>query len=131
MSILPVFSRPTVTLGMRLFLSERDLKAACLSARWVSEGANTHSTTHSALFTARHHPGGEAELGQDVLHVVFGGSLRDHQSGGDLVVAATGSDQPGHLGLGQRGRLPVAGSEQWYEYLSPRCPARPAVMLAT
>src|SRR5215831_12644604 len=122
----PVFSRPTVTLGIWPSFQNEDLSwssawSACLPARRVSEGANTHSTTHSALLIAlvlpgqlapgRQErlakrpwppgweggdpggdlgPGGEAELGEDVLHVVFGGPLRDHQLGGDLLAAGPG-----------------------------------------
>jgi hypothetical protein len=39
-----------------------------------------------------------------MLHVVFGGPLRDHQLGGDLLVAAAPGDQPGHLQLPGRER---------------------------
>src|SRR5215469_15135284 len=57
MSMSPEFSRPTVTLGMRLSFQDEDLKAACLSARWVSEGANTHSSTHCPVLPRRLAPG--------------------------------------------------------------------------
>jgi hypothetical protein len=52
--------------------------------------------------------GVEAELGKDALHVAFGGPLRDHQLGGDLLVAAASGDQAGHLQFPARERRGAA-----------------------
>ena len=44
-------------------------------------------------------PGGEAELGEDVLDVVLRGAFGEHQPLGDLPVRQAFGDQRGHLGL--------------------------------
>jgi hypothetical protein len=51
--------------------------------------------------------------------VVFGGPLRDHQPGGDLLVAAASGDQPGHLQLPGRERRLSGDSRRWRHFRRP------------
>ena len=67
-------------------------------------------------------PGGEAEFGQDVLHVALRGAWRDHQAVGDGPVGQAFGDQVGDLAFpfGQFGDASPAGGSG----VSGRCSRR-------
>src|SRR5215471_11251808 len=63
---------------MRLSFPNEDLRSACLSARWVSEGANTHSTTHCPGTTETTGTWTQGELGAPTVRLCRGGPGAAH-----------------------------------------------------